>query len=135
MPSLSICAAQLKEIRNRANHELTISTDEYIYQMRFPTPGEEKEGEVPVNSEEMGTYELKFDPASQFAMADNQLEGLHDLFDKAVSVMDQDKKEAHHHHKHDHGDHKQGHGDHKQSHGDQKHHKEQKESGLIQKHR
>jgi len=41
----------------------------------------------------MGTYELKFDPASQFSVPNGELEGLSKMFDSALG----DDKDTKHH--------------------------------------
>lgn len=47
----------------------------------------------------MGTYELKFDPASQYSVPNGELEGLHQMFDKVVEAQDAHSSKHHKHHK------------------------------------
>lgn len=75
---------QLKEIRNNANHLLTISTDEYIYKMQYSGENEENKLDVPGKGE-LATYNLNVDGSNTHKP---DINGMNEILDLVKEMGD-----------------------------------------------
>jgi hypothetical protein len=107
--SSPLTLVQLKEIRNNANHLLTISTDEYIYKMQYS--GDEQQNLDVPGQGELATYNLNVDSHNQNKPDTN---GMNEILDLVKQMGDSGHHDSHGKHEGSHKKHHGGHNSHKQ---------------------